>query len=169
MSVVDSLKNQLEQKRVRLLQAITKLPEEAIALEGKIGRYSVADWLLVLAAWERDMAFGLREIQRQKKPTKLLKAVQSPVQYQTEQIEESNYLTWEERIEALEDARYQLLTWIEELSSADWNDSKRIGWLSKQSLWSFLAEHTYEHEEAFLPELEAYARQWEGSNGNSKL
>ena len=115
------------------------------------------------------MSFGLREIQRQKKPSKLLKAVQAPLSYQTEQIHEWNHLTWDERVEALEDARYQLLTWIEGLNSADWIDSKRIGWLSKQTLAAFLAEHTYEREAEFLPALESFVRQWVFANGTVEL
>ena len=75
---IETLEDNLTRIREHVLTTIEPLPDEALLEPGVIfNDWTVADVLGVIAAWESELVTGLAEIQRRKKPTKLLEAART--------------------------------------------------------------------------------------------
>lgn len=152
------LEKRLESSRGRLLSAITLLSVEAREQKRVIGVYSVHEWLNYLADWEEEVGFGLREIQRHKKPTQLLRAIDKQQQLLSSSAAESTTMQWEDMLIKIEDARIHIEGRLPSFNKKDLNELKRHRWLGNKQLWPFLSMITVEHEMKYVPIIEAYAK-----------
>ncbi|MCO5184826.1 MAG: ClbS/DfsB family four-helix bundle protein [Anaerolineae bacterium] len=158
---VETLQDNLTRVRENLLDAIDDLPDEALLEPGIVfDNWRIADILGVIAAWESEVVTGLAEIQRRKKPTKLLRAIDS-----YDQLISSWQLEFEDRsldavFDDLQGARIQLEVRLEDLTDRDLNNPREFRWLKGKPLWPFLARNTYEREAKWLPPLIAFAQRY---------
>lgn len=161
---IGTLEERLEATRARLLTAIVGLPDEALLQPNVVGEWSLAQYIVYLGAWEKAVAFGLREIQRRKKPTKLIQMIDHHDRFKADCGADRPIDDLEAIMIELEDARYQLDDRIKPFNHKDLNELKRHRWLGNKQLWPFIAKITYQNEEKYLPTIEAFAERWHDAN-----
>ena len=74
-NVIGDLVDKLDQSRERLLVAIEPLSDEVLLAANALGKWSIADLLVNLTAWESELVTGLLHIDQGKKPARLLAAM----------------------------------------------------------------------------------------------
>ena len=154
-----TLLEQLEDVRIRLLEAIAALPDEALLQESTIGDWSVADVLAHLVNWEAELVTGLLRIDQGKKPTRLLNALADRHAYNEARYQEMKGRDLDRIFEDLRGVRVQLEEWVDEFGDKVLEDSGRYPWLDGP-LWKLIAEVSFEHEAQHIPALEEYSIQW---------
>ena len=152
------LKTKLETTRTQLLDAIADLTHEQWTQPEIIEGLSVEELFHYLGLWQEEVNKGLREVQRRKKPTELMRDIEHHAKFRQRCIDEWVIYGRDDILNKLEDAFWQLEVRIENFSVQDLNDPKRFRFRGNQPLWPFIAQLTYEHEAHFLPQLEAYAK-----------
>lgn len=150
--------NRISETRNRLTKAVAALPDEQLRRKNLIQGYSLADYLLFLSHWEREFAFGLREIQRHKRPTQTLRVWEAPQKMWEVCVAQSAEWTIAELLDELELAHYQLIERLTPLTLDDLNEAGQHRWLGNKPLWPLLAQHSYEMEQRHLPLIEQMAR-----------
>ncbi len=156
--VQGELQKRLQASRERLSTALAMLPEEARDEDRVIGVYSVHQWLNYLADWEEEVGFGLREIQRHKKPTQLLRAIDNQKTILAKSAAVAHTIFWDDLLIKVEDARIHIEERLHPFNKKDLNELKRHRWLGNKQLWPFLSMITVEHEMRYVPIIEAYAK-----------
>ncbi len=157
---VEQLQIKLDQGREKFLTAIELLPDEALLTSGAVAEWSVADVVAHLASWEAELVTGLAEIQRGRRPARLLAALADRATYNTERYAENQERSLDAIFDDWQGARIQLEVRLEDLTDRDLNDPRRYLWWQGKGLWTLIAELTYEHEQAHLPAVAAFAARW---------
>lgn len=161
MTSTDTILDRLDQIRERLLVTIAPLPDEALQEPGTIGRWSVADLLAVLTAWEAELVTGLMRLDQGKKPGKLLAALAEPEAYNAQRFAENQDRDLDRIFDDFRRVRLQLEEWLPALSERDLMDPNRYPKLQGKSLAQVIEETTYGHEARYIPALETFAREWQ--------
>lgn len=154
------IQDQLDDVRVRLLEALAGLPDEALTKPGTIGAWSVADVLAHFVNWEAELVTGFNRIDQGRKPGRLLDILQDREAYNASRYEEVEGRELDRIFDDLQGVRVQLEEWLQEFSAQDLEEPGRIPGAKAKPLWKLIAEASFEHEASHLPELEAYAERW---------
>lgn len=158
---VEVLQDNITRVRESLLATIEELPDEALHEPGATpDGWTPADVLAVIAAWESEIVTGLAEIQRRKKPNKLLRAVKQYDSYIEARRAENVDRSLDAIFNDLQGARIQLEVRLEDLTDRDLKNPREFRWLKGKPLWPFLSRNTYERESRFIPGLRAFADRW---------
>jgi hypothetical protein len=157
MSALEDLLDNLDATRERTLVALEMLPDEALIAPGVIGRWSIADLLSILTAWDAEVVTGLLRLKQGKPPEKLLAAVANPDVYNARRYQDAQGRNLEVIFEDFQGARLHLEEWLSELSERALSDPRHYKSLGGQSLGRLIARATHEHEARYLPFLTTYA------------
>ena len=158
---IETLEDNLTRIREHVLTTIEPLPDEALLEPGVIfNDWTVADVLGVIAAWESELVTGLAEMQRRKKPTKLLEAARTYDDYIVARRKDNQDRELEAVFNDLQNVRIQLEVRLEDLTDRDLNNPREFRWLKGKPLWSFLTRNSYERESRFIPPLKAFTNRW---------
>lgn len=160
------IQDQLDEVRVRLLEALAGLPDEALMEPNAIGDWSVADVLAHFVNWEAELVTGLNRIDQGRKPGRLLDALQEREAYNASRYEESKGRDLDRIFDDLQGVRVQLEDWLQEFSETDLEEPGRVPGAKDKPLWKLIAEASFEHEASHLAELEAYAERWKADAEN---
>lgn len=163
-----TLQEQLEDVRIRLLEAIAALPDEALLRSGIVGEWSVADVLAHLVNWEAELVTGLLRIDQGKKPTRLLTALADREAYNEARYQEMKGRDLDRIFDDLQGVRVQLEEWLDEFSDQELEDPARYPWLERP-LWKLIAEATFQHEAEHIPALEDYSIQWVEAEADASI
>ena len=150
------IEERVNEARERLLAAVNGLDEPFLRREGAVNGWSLAEFLGYLAVWGEEINLGLREIQRRKKPTDLMTAIDDHARFQRRAIKETADEPTDEILIRLEDTLFKFEEQMRQLSYDDLNRPKRFRFLGNKPLWPFIANATYKNEEQYLPELESF-------------
>lgn len=160
MNKVEHILDQLDRTRERLLVAVEPLSDEALLEPGAVGRFSVADLLVHLTAWETELVTGLLRLNQGGKPGSLLAALARPDAHTQQWYEAHQGRDLDRIFDDLRRVRVQLEGWLEEFSDRDLTDPQRYRWFRGKSLAQVIEETTFGKETAYLPALEAFAQRW---------
>lgn len=155
---VEALKARARATRAELLAAIEGAPEAQLRQPGVVGDASIADWLAYLGLWGELVNKGLREIQRAKKPTELLRAAEAQDAFRRSAVARLHDEPLETTLNRLEDTLFHLELRLDDLTFDDLNQLKAHRWLGNRPLWPLLAAWTYEHEAQAIAPIAAYLR-----------
>ena len=161
MSALEDLLDNLDAARERTLMALEMLPDEALVAPGVIGRWSIADLLSILTAWDAEVVTGLLRLQGRKPPEKLLAALANPDFYNAARYQDAQGRDLEVIFNDFQAARMHLEEWLSELSERALTDPRHYKALGGQPIGRVIARATYEHEARYLPFLTTYADRWE--------
>ena len=150
--------------RKRLLTAVGSLSEEALMEPNTVGEWSVRDLLAFLSVWYEEVLVGMREIQRRKKPGKLLRTIEGGREFEKRAFKEASIFDLDELLIELDDFYIQVEIQLEQYSLQDLNELKRHRWLGNKQLWPFLAQITYEYEEPYVAIVEGFVKRSAESN-----
>ena len=151
---------QLDDVRMRLLEALAVLPDEALLQPAAVDQRSVADVLAHLVNWEAEMVTALLRIDQGKKPTRLLNALEDREAYNEARYQEMKGRDLDRIFDDLQGVRVQLEEWLEEFSDRDLEDPDRYPWLEGRPLWQLIADVTFAHEARHIPAVETFAERW---------
>ncbi|MDT8305340.1 MAG: DinB family protein [Anaerolineae bacterium] len=155
-----TLQEQLDDVRVRLLESLATLPDEALLAENAVGAWSLADVLVHFVNWEAELVTALNKIDQGKTPGALLRAMADRDAYNAARYAEMKGRDLDRIFDDLQGVRGQLEEWLEEFSERGLEDPERYPALKGKPLWKLIAENSFEHEAAHLPAIEAFAEQW---------
>lgn len=155
-----TLQEQLDDVRVRLLEALATLPDEGLLAENSVEEWSIADVLMHFVNWEAELVTALNKIDQGKSPTALLRAMADRDAYNVARYAEMKGRDLDRIFDDLQGVRAQLEEWLEEFSERGLEDAERYPALKGKPLWKLIAENSFEHEAAHLPAIEAFAEQW---------
>lgn len=157
---VQTLQDKLTASREKILTVLGDFPDEVLLRPATIGDWSVAELISHLAIWEAELVTALAEIQRRKKPDRLIRAINNRQKYNKARYAEIAGRDLDAVFNDLQGARIQLEVRLEDLTDKDLNDPRRFRWLRGKPLWPFLAKNSYEHELSHLPALRAFAKRY---------
>jgi hypothetical protein len=159
---LETLLERLDDGRERLLVAIEPLPDEALVAPGAYGLWSVADVLANRAAWESELVTALNQIDRGKKPERLLRLLDDPRQFDEQTYAENKGRDLDRIFNDFQGARFKLEEWLEVFSPKQLFDRQPFQrWLGGRTLAEIIADTTYKAEGRFSPALEMFAVGWE--------
>lgn len=161
MSALEDLLDQMDATREQTLVALETLPDEALVAPGVIGRWSVADLLSILTAWDAEVVTGLLRLKQGKAPDKLLAALANPDLYNAGRYQDAQGRDLEVIFEDFQGARLHLEEWLSDFSERALTDPRHYKALGGQALGRLIARATFEHEARYLPFLTTYADRWE--------
>jgi hypothetical protein len=156
----EEIQEQIEEVRLRLLEAIEELPDEALTRPGAIQDWSVRDFLFLMSAWEAELVTGLMQVKQGKKPQRLLDALANRDTYNQARLAENPERDLDLVFDDLQQAQVALEGWLAEFSQQELNNPNRYKWLSNRPLAQIVADASYAYEAAFLPAIEQYASAW---------
>jgi uncharacterized damage-inducible protein DinB len=159
MNAMDILER-LDEVRVRLLEAISPLPDEALTQPGTVGEWSLADLLAHFVNWEAELVTGLNQIDQGRNPVRLLEALADRQAYNAERASEMKGRELDRIFDDLQGVRLQLEEWLESFSEADLQDRGRVRGAKEMPLWRIIAAASFEHEEEHMEAVEAFAEAW---------
>jgi uncharacterized damage-inducible protein DinB len=151
---------QLDDVRVRLLEAISPLPDEALTEPGAAGDWSLADVLSHFVNWEAELVTALNQIDQGRRPDRLLAALLDREAYNASRYKEFKGRDLDRIFDDLQGVRVQLEEWLEEFSTEELQEPGRVPGGEKMPLWRLIAAASFEHEAEHLAEIEAYADRW---------
>ncbi len=160
MTVIEDLLDQLDQTRVQLLVAIDPLPDAALLQAGANGRFSIADLLALLTAWEAELVTALMRVDQGKKPEKLLDALANPKAFNEKRYQENKGRDLDRIFDDLQQVRVRLEGWIINFSERSLSNPKRYKWLRGYPLAQMIEDASFGNEADYLPELETFAKKW---------
>jgi hypothetical protein len=163
MGRIEQLQEELGRVRVRLLEAIEPLPDEALTAPNAVGEWSIAGLLGVLTAWDAEVVTGLMRLEQNKKPEKLLVALTQSDAYNQRRYAENQERDLDGIFDDFFRVRRQLEEWLEYFSNKDMANPNRYPWL-KRPLADLIATATYQHEAQYIPQLKTFADQWLAAN-----
>lgn len=161
MTTHEDLLDRLDETRERLLMALEPLPDAALLAPGAVGRWSIADLLSILTAWDAEVVTGLLRLKQGKSPDKLLAAVRNPDAYNAGRYQDAQGRDLDVIFEDFQGARLHLEDWLGEFSAkalADPNHYKALGGVA---LGRLIAQATYENEARYIPFLQTFAERWQ--------
>lgn len=167
MSALEELLDNLDTTREATLISLETLPDEALIEPGAIGRWSVADLLSILTAWDAEVVTGMLRLQQGKPPEKLLAAVANPDRYNAGRYQDAQGRDLDVIFEDFQGARLHLEEWLSELSERALTDPRHYKSLGGVALGKIIAQATYEHEARYLPFLTSFANRWEPEEEDS--
>jgi len=156
------MQERLDEVRVRLLEALSPLPDEALTQPGTVGEWSVADVLAHFVNWEAELVTGFNQIDGGRTPGRLLEALQDREAYNATRYEDIKGRDLDRIFDDLQGVRVQLEEWLEEFSTSDLQEPGRVRGAKKMPLWRIIAAASFEHEADHLQDIEAYAERWLG-------
>lgn len=156
----EEIQEQIEEVRLRLLEAIEELPDEALTRPGAIQDWSVRDFLFLISAWEAELVTGLMQVKQGKRPQRLLDALANRDAYNQARLAENPERDLDLVFDDLQQAQVALEGWLTEFSQQELNKPSRYKWLGDRSLAQIIADASYAYEAAFLPAIEQYADAW---------
>lgn len=156
----EELQEELENARLRLLEALAPLPDEAFFRPGAVGDYSLRDWLFLLSTWEAELVTGLMRVDQGRKPERLLDALAGRRGYEAARLNENPDRDLDLIFDDLQGVRIKLEDWLEQLPDKQLTDPKRYPWLSGHTLADLIAETSFEYETQQLPAVEAFANEF---------
>jgi hypothetical protein len=159
MGRVEQLQEQLGQQRVRLLEAIEPLPDEALLAANAVESWSVVGLLGVLTAWDAEVVTGLMRLEQNKKPEKLLAALSQPAAYDQRAYEDTLTRDLDAVFDDFFRVRRQLEEWLEYFADKDMASPTRYPWLDR-SLAEVISAATWRREASYVAPLQAFAKQW---------
>jgi hypothetical protein len=160
MNITEKFLDELDKSREFLLVAIEPLPDEALLEKQAAGEWSVVDVLINLTAWEAELVTGLMQIEKNKRPERLLTALKNPQGYDKARYEETQDRDLDQVFIDLQKVRIKVEEWLLEFSERDLSDPQRYRWLKGKPLSEIIAAATFERENKFIPQLAAYAQEW---------
>jgi hypothetical protein len=160
-SALEELLDQLDATRERTLMALEPLPDEALVAPGVIGRWSIADLLSILTAWDAEVVTGLLRLKQGKAPERLLAAVANHDLYNAGRYQDAQGRDLDVIFEDFQGSRLHLEEWLSELSERALTAPGHYKTLDGQPLGRLIARATYEHEARYLPFLRTYSERWE--------
>ncbi len=161
INIPEQLLDELDNSRESLLVAIEPLPDEALLNKKAVAEWSVVDVLINLTAWEAELVTGLMQIDKNKRPDRLLTALKNPQAYDKLRYEETQDRDLDQVFIDLQQVRIQVEEWLLEFSERDLKDPKRYKWLKGKSLSELIAVTTFKREAKFIPQLALYAHDWQ--------
>ncbi len=159
MDAMDILE-QLDDVRVRLLETLSALPDEAVEEPGAIGEWSVAEVLSHFVNWEAELVTALNRIDQGRKPDRLLQALQDRDAYNAARGDEMKGRDLDRIFDDLQGVRVQLEDWLNEFNKSELEEPGGITGAKDMPLWKLIAAASFEHEASHLEELEDYAEGW---------
>lgn len=163
MSRIEQLQEQMGRQRVRLLEAIEPLPDEAMLAPNAIGDWSVAGLLGILTAWDAEVVTGLMRLEQNKKPEKLLAALAKPDAYDRQAYDDNLTRDLDAIFDDFFRVRRQLEEWLEYFSNNDMANPKRFPWFGRP-LADVIAGATWQQEKVYADKLQAFAERWLAEN-----
>lgn len=154
------IQEEMDRGRLRLLEILASLPDEALTEPGAVGQWTLANVLAHFVNWEAELVTGLNHIDQGKKPVNLLKALADREAYNASRYEQFKGRNLDRIFDDLHGVRVQLEEWLEEFSQADLENADRFPWLGDRALWEVIAETSFEHERSHIAGIEAYAERW---------
>jgi len=158
MSTLTNLIATLDKERALLLNAIKKVPDEALTLKGIVGAWSIKNVLAHLADQERLVA----QVLPQRLATGITPEIVSIINadadaWNAKQIEASEHLTFYEQLNQLEQARQALVQVLHDLGEESLN--RQHPWPEWEEtvaeyIFQVVVEHEREHRETMLAALE---------------
>lgn len=152
----DEILEQLDISRVRLLELIELLPDEALLEPGASGMWSIADVLAHLTAWESELVTALLRIDQGKKPDRFLAAIADVETYNARRYRDYQGRELDQIFDDFQAVRFQLEQWLEEFSAQDLTEPKRYSWAEGKPLWSFIKDNSFGHESEHMPDIETF-------------
>ena len=160
MNITENILDELDNSRESLLVAIESLSDEALLEKHAVADWSVVDVLINLTAWEAELVTGLMQIEKKLRPDRLLAALKNPQAYDHLRYEETQDRDLDQVFLDLQQVRIQVEEWLLEFSERDLSDPQRYKWFRGKSLSDIIAATTFKREQAFIPQLAAYAQEW---------
>jgi hypothetical protein len=157
-NVIGDLVDKLDQSRERLLVAIEPLSDEALLAANALGKWSIADLLVNLTAWESELVTGLLHIDQGKKPARLLAALADAEAYSQKRFLENQGRDLDRIFDDLPQVRLQLEEWLEMFSEKQLTNKKQYAFFQGKALAEIIAQTTFQREWRYLPLVEAFAR-----------
>ncbi len=158
MSMLTNLIAILDQERALLLDAIKKVPGEALTLKGLVGAWSIKNVLAHLADQERLVA----QVLPQRLATGITPEIVSIINadaaaWNAKQIEASEHLDFSEQLKQLEQARQALVQVLRDVGDEALN--RQHPWPEWEGtvaeyIFQVVVEHEREHRETILAALE---------------
>lgn len=159
-NIIEQLLDELDNSRESLLMAIEPLPDEALLKKQAVAEWSVADVLINLTAWEAELVTALMQIDKNKRPDRLLATLNNPQAYDNLRFEEIQNRDLDQVFLDLQQVRIQVEEWLLEFSERDLKNPKRFKWSKGKPLSEIIAAATFKREKAFIPQLTIYAQDW---------
>jgi hypothetical protein len=157
----DEIYEQLEASRERLLLTLELIPLDRLAQPGVMGKWSVTDVLTHFVVWESELVTCMMNLDQGKKPARMLAAIADVDGYNARRYEENKDREFDRVLDDLRQVRIQLEEWLPHFSDRDLNDVDRYKWSDEVALWQIIEANSFGHEGEHLPDLEAYASQWQ--------
>lgn len=161
MSALEDLLDRLDAARERTLVALEMLPDEALVQSGVVGRWSIANLLSILTAWDAEVVTALMQLRAGKAPERLLAALRNPDVYNAQRFQEARERDLDSVFEDFQNSRTKLEDWLSELSERALTDRNHYKALGGVALGQLIARATSDHEARYLPFLTAFADRWE--------
>lgn len=163
MNSVEQLLAELDGAREQLLVVIETLPDEALTQPGAVADWSITDVLVNLTVWESELVTALMQIEKGKRPTRLLAALAEVEAYNQARYEENQERELDRVFDDLMKVRLELEEWLETLSDRDLTDGQRYKWLNGRPLAHLIRQITIENERRHLPAITHFAQQWQAT------
>jgi len=157
---MEKLLDQLDETREALLVAIAELPDAALMQPHVIGRFSIADVLVNLTAWEAELVTGMMQLDQGKKPGTLLTALANRQEYNLKWFEENRGRNLDRVFDDLQKVRVELEGWLENFSEQDLTQPNRYKWFAGKSLTNIIEEVTFGNEQRYIPLMATFAGKW---------
>jgi uncharacterized damage-inducible protein DinB len=166
MSTLTNLIATLDQERALLLDAIKKVPDEALTLKGVVGAWSIKNVLAHLA----DQEILVVQVLPQRLATGITPEIVSIINadadaWNAKQIEASEHLTIYEQLKQLEQARQALVQVLRDLGEEGLN--RQHPWPEWEGtvaeyILQVVVEHEREHRETMLARFRRDKGLWRG-------
>lgn len=169
MSALEDLLDRLDATRERTLVALESLPDEALVAPAAVGRWSVADLLSILTAWDAEVVTGLMRLKAGQPPERLLAALRNPNAYNAQRYQDAQGRGLDAIFDDFQGARMHLEEWLSEFSERALTDPGHYKTLGGAPLGRIIAQATHEHEARYLPFLTALAERWEAEAASDSV
>lgn len=143
--------------------ALEMLPDEALVQAGAIGRWSIADLLSILTAWDAEVVTGLMQLQGGKTPERLLAALRQPDIYNAQRYQDAQGRDLDAVFDDFQASRLHLEEWLSGLSERALSDPRHYKALGGEPLARLIVRATADHEARYLPFLTTVAQRWEAT------
>jgi len=161
MTALDELLDRLDAARERTLVALEMLPDEALVQPGVVGRWSIANLLSILTAWDAEVVTALMQLRSGKAPDRLLAALRNPDIYNAQRYQEAQDRDLDSVFNDFQNSRAKLEDWLSELSERALIDRNHYKALGGAALGHLIAQATCDHETRYLPFLTTFANRWQ--------
>ncbi len=167
MFTLEDLLDRLDTARERTLVALEMLPDEALSQPAAIGRWSIADLLSILTAWDAEIVTGLMQLSNGKTPERLLAALRQPDIYNAQRYQDAQGRDLDAIFNDFQSSRLHLEEWLSGLSERALGDPRHYKALGGEALARLVTRATVDHEARYLPFLTAFAQRWEDSHADT--